>query len=442
MKALDLWTLNMNVLEKDHNEKLSPNMKKAVLLSMLPSDLQDMIYQNTNAEQSYEEIRDKVKVVVNNRLARNDKHGSPMDIGEVAKDDDEGIYAMGKGACNTCGEHGHWSRECPKGGGKGKGKDGKGKGVFNGQCWVCGEFGHSSRFCPKGKGKGKGDGGKGGYKGGGKSNDYMKGKGKGEYGKGDYGKGWWFRPAWAVGYEEYHEEGNWSWDGEEVEAPRELAAVLREEVDPPWTVVPWGPPQGRWRNGPPGICSLEREGGRSPAINSVGKVKGWERITIQVDSGAVDSVAPPGIAEAFNTMKTRMSEAGIGFVAANGSRIANFGEKQVAGWTDEGDPVAMRITVADVNKVLGSVHRMNLGGNKVVLDGDRSYMEGKSGRRTRIHYKDGQFVMYLWVPSTGRKTEVAKEKGDVKVHNRFAILATEEAEVGAAVPGFARPGNQ
>jgi hypothetical protein len=375
-----------------------------------------------------------------------DKHGTPMDIGEVAKEEDGELYAVGKGACHTCGEHGHFSRECPKRGKGGFNDKGKGKGTgFQGTCWTCGEAGHSSRFCPKGGGKKGGkDFGKGG------AYDNFKGKGGKDFGKGSFhdyrgkGKGsWYHRPAWAVEWEDPWAEmaAEWSWDGEEVEAPKEVAAVLREEVEAPWTTVP----RGRWRFGPPGIYSLEREGGKHVEINHVGNFKGWEKVAVQVDSGAVDSVAPPGIAEAFNTMKTKMSEAGVGFVAANGSRIANFGEKQVLGWTDEGDPVSMRMTVADVNKVLGSVHRMNLGGNKVVLNGSDSYMEGQNGKRTKIHYKDGQFIMYLWVPAVSRKGAAIKEgpkESGVKVQNRYAILASgvEDGAAPSSMPGFTRQG--
>ena len=43
---------------------------------------------------------------------------------------------------------------------------------------------------------------------------------------------------------------------------------------------------------------------------------------------------------------------------------------------------------------------MNMGGNVVVLDGERSYMQHKeSGKKTRIEYEDGQYVMYLWLPA-------------------------------------------
>jgi hypothetical protein len=42
--AIDLWTMKINLLSKGHGDMLSGNMKKAVLLSMLPSGLQDMVY--------------------------------------------------------------------------------------------------------------------------------------------------------------------------------------------------------------------------------------------------------------------------------------------------------------------------------------------------------------------------------------------------------------
>jgi hypothetical protein len=175
----------------------------------------------------------------------------------------------------------------------------------------------------------------------------------------------------------------------------------------------------------------------------VGKFKGWEKVAVQVDPGAVDSLAPPEIAEALNTMKTKMSVAGAGFVAASGPRIANFGEKQATVWTDEGHPVSMRMTVPDVNKLLGSVHRMKLGGNKVALNGSNSHMEGRDGRRTRIHYKGGQFIMYLWVPAVNKKKvvnkEVLKDSG-VEVQDRFATLISGAGDGAAAssMPGFSR----
>ena len=92
--------------------------------------------------------------------------------------------------------------------------------------------------------------------------------------------------------------------------------------------------------------------------------------------------------------------------------------------TDDGEAVSLRIQCADVKKVLGSVHKMNMGGNVIVLDGEKSYMLNKeTGKKTRINYEQGQYVMYVWVPSKENEAEEKTEK--VLKGNRFAILATE-----------------
>ena len=87
------------------------------------------------------------------------------------------------------------------------------------------------------------------------------------------------------------------------------------------------------------------------------------------------------------------------------------------------------MTCADVQKVLGSVHRMNKGGNIVVLDCKTSYLQNKrTGQKNKIGYENGQYVMYMWVPSGVKEAEKNAEKGaaDILKGNRFAILAASE----------------
>ena len=84
----------------------------------------------------------------------------------------------------------------------------------------------------------------------------------------------------------------------------------------------------------------------------------------------------------------------------------------------------MWIQCADVKKVLGSVHNMNMGGNVVVLDGEMSCMQTKeTSKKTRINHENGQYVMYAWVPAKEKDAEEQTEK--VLKGNRFSILAAE-----------------
>ena len=62
----------------------------------------------------------------------------------------------------------------------------------------------------------------------------------------------------------------------------------------------------------------------------------------------------------------------------------------------------------------------------VMLDGEHSYMKNKiSGQKTKIHYEDGQYIMYMWVPCGPKEPEEAAKPLS---GNRFSILAAEDEE--------------
>jgi hypothetical protein len=125
-------------------------------------------------------------------------------------------------------------------------------------------------------------------------------------------------------------------------------------------------------------------------------------------------------------LKTEASRQGKGYIAASGTNITNYGETSMIGFTDEWVGVTMKMQCADVKKTLGSVHRMNQGGNVVVLDGHNSYLMNKAtGRKTRIGYEDGQYVMYLWVKSDGATKDDTRK---VMTSNRHAALAVDDED--------------
>ncbi len=79
----------------------------------------------------------------------------------------------------------------------------------------------------------------------------------------------------------------------------------------------------------------------------------------------------------------------------------------------------MSVQCTDVKKVLGSVHKMNLGEDVVFLDSARSYTQKKK-------WPEDKNVMHTWVPS--QESEVREGSEKVLKGNRFAILATESED--------------
>ena len=125
------------------------------------------------------------------------------------------------------------------------------------------------------------------------------------------------------------------------------------------------------------VCSIERDNGEAN-ICGIDQFHGsWERVPVTVDSGAYDSVMPFEMAQGVPIKQTEASKRGLSYRAANGTRVRNQGERNLKGYTSEGNAVDMSMQVCDVTKPLGSVRAMMRAGNRVILDSDDSYICNK-----------------------------------------------------------------
>jgi hypothetical protein len=137
---------------------------------------------------------------------------------------------------------------------------------------------------------------------------------------------------------------------------------------------------------------LEKEK-RPLEINNVGK--GAKRGKITIDSGAEESVYPMSMCDKEDLVETDASRRGLGFVAANGSKMKNYGAVKVK-FQNEGRNRAMNFHVTDVQKPLGAVCRIADKGNYVCFGpgaGDNYILNIESGEKIWMKRERGTYVI-------------------------------------------------
>ena len=334
----------------------------------------------------------------------------------------KGGKPWGKGGPNTecynCGGKGHIAINCPKGKGKGKGDEGKGADgknrarslppVFYGRCLTCGEEGHSWRYCPKGKSKGKGKGLNEVTDWGGEAEGSTRGQNE-EESEGTQG---------AVNF-----GGN---VGAVAPPPPTLGdfEVVRKKLNKKKELR-----QRKFINCNFQQCSKDNcqwktvEGKCLGHISAVGSTsnskvqninkernqldsleKEFEKLSVNIDSGAIDHIMEERNAKMFATKPSPMSKYQRFYQAANKTRIYNKGQKDIKAVTGNGTQVDMTFQVADqITQPLGSVRRLCEAGNRVVFDKE-SYIENKAtGVKTPIQLRNGEYMMDLYVRKDGKK---------------------------------------
>ena len=85
------WEGLLLSLEKDHNEKLSPQIRRALLLNILPNALQSRLLEHLDRLTDYKEVRDKIVSLVQSQRNPDAMDCSLLDGGPQTEhqDDDE-----------------------------------------------------------------------------------------------------------------------------------------------------------------------------------------------------------------------------------------------------------------------------------------------------------------------------------------------------------------
>ena len=218
---IEEWESMERELKNENKESIPESFRTAILTTMCPPSIQEIIFQQSTPKQSFKDLKEKIINITANRVAL--MNGPvPMDIGNTntmnnmnqnfqqqfgqfgyqqpghAYQNQPGFVGQiqtqgtqfqhqqgseGQMSCSPCG--GNWGDFDMNMVGR------------NTQCYTCFQYGHISRDCPTVKGGGKGGkaNGKGDfYKGGGKGQDQnykggFKGQGKGFPDGGYKGKG-------------------------------------------------------------------------------------------------------------------------------------------------------------------------------------------------------------------------------------------------------------
>ena len=142
------------------------------------------------------------------------------------------------------------------------------------------------------------------------------------------------------------------------------------------------------------------------AVMSLEKPRGgWRTVTAVLDSGAEETVAPPGLLPG-RLESSPMSRAGGRFRAANGTRIPHLGPQVATFTTAEGRSCSLRFQIAGVERPLVSVSQLAKTGHTIELGKDVAVVTHRaSGRKLKLPRVGGVYVLRMRVRDASTPSE-------------------------------------
>ena len=175
------------------------------------------------------------------------------------------------------------------------------------------------------------------------------------------------------------------------------------------------------------------------AVTNMVKQGQWEKVSMVADSGAVNHVVPARVAQWISIEETPASKAGMCCRGPYNTKIPNYGQKSVEGFTSDRQPINMKWVVARIKKGLGSIPQMVDSNNTVVFSKRGSFIKNdKTGAVTELKKVNGTYEFDVWLQNKSSKaSEVdAKKKLNAIAEDVERLLGQGNPFQGLAIDDF------
>ena len=124
----------------------------------------------------------------------------------------------------------------------------------------------------------------------------------------------------------------------------------------------------------------------------------WVRFSSVMDSGCVDSIAPPELAEHVPTVPSAGSKRGQKYAAASGHSLSNLGEKLLHTVSDCGTESRRKYQIAEVTRPLDSVSEVCDVGNRVVFGAGGGFIFNVRTHEVTPFFREGKlYEHHQWL---------------------------------------------
>jgi hypothetical protein len=135
----------------------------------------------------------------------------------------------------------------------------------------------------------------------------------------------------------------------------------------------------------------------------------WEPITITVDSGAGNNVAPKNAFPWAKLEENEDSRRGRYYTTANGKRVYVLGQKTITVRTANGKMKRMTFQIADVTRILASVTKIAKAGNRVTMSKDENVIVDTKGEKIDMMIENGVYVVKCEVKVEGNASTFQRQ---------------------------------